>query len=438
MGTILSRNLSSSILNEKRSHGTIFPNLPIELNTVILNYLAPQDISALCNVISTSNDLNISNCQNIIINYYGRTGLNIIKKLTLQEFILLNNLIWPVPETLDITKITSPLLLNGASMNIIKRAFVIKYNNVEIQEMIRKYESKLNRNNYEIINLINMVDEIIFKYNRGDIKELHYETGVYPYIPSFLENGGNPELVLTRYTSKSTYMYNEQVFIEIYDLIHMILSCTFPNLAFNKVKPYFLGSNVNFTHEFLKYVYTGPLYDVHNKILNSHDIISDNEKLGEAIFVAYTQRDDRDAIFSGYLLKYALEFYTFVEIIRYAICLNDINLYKIAYNLRYKPNLTSSSMRNINIDTIKLEPIDPVLISELYEENNETFLHMLCEFMSNNYENFDSLDSRFYYGRHGGKISENMNPVCLYTIGCFSTPEKASESLKQSLSVVTL
>ncbi|SNW62761.1 Hypothetical protein ORPV_857 [Orpheovirus IHUMI-LCC2] len=410
---------------------SLFPYLPKELNKEILDNINPEDIPALCTVITTSNIINTSNCGDVIKKYYGEQGLNIIKNLTLEEFTILNNLMWPKSNSFDIIND------NVNYINVIlERAFSLRYNTETLQELIKRAYIMVNNNFGKEISMDSkLLDKLIrklsIKYNRSDIEKINRDQPVYAVnaVASYLENGGDPSL-----------LYNDNVasyYKNVYDLIRPLLFCTFPKLAFNNIKKYFLAYDNDENNEFLRYVYSAPLDDVHRRIESSDQMIQNNSKLKRFLFIVYTQRDNYNYGVAAFLLRYTLNDYiSYAEAIKYSIGMDDIMLYKAVTLAQYGGEILFREMEEFDFSKSSVEPIYNEIITSSYENDEVLFVYKLCEFIKNNRlsgRNFNSLEERYIYDNLGNNILEKISPIKVFTISLFSNVNAATKEVKASL-----
>src|SRR5579883_2341966 len=70
-----------------------YPIFPPEISNMILSEVSPYDIPNICLV-----NRYMSSCKDVLIKYYGNDGYEVINSLTYEQFVKLNNMLWPTPE----------------------------------------------------------------------------------------------------------------------------------------------------------------------------------------------------------------------------------------------------------------------------------------------------------------------------------------------------
>ncbi|SNW62756.1 Hypothetical protein ORPV_852 [Orpheovirus IHUMI-LCC2] len=394
---------------DKLAPNYIFSELPIDINREIIKKISPYDIPSFCHAVRTSKNINPTQCDDLIEEYYSKKGLQIFNKLSINEIQTLTNVIWPTTNFVnDFCVVAKSYRDINYIMYILDRAFSLRYETEVLKKMIdsitKLINGKFGANNYFV-----NINNIIFKYNRTDIANVNVSK-LYPFniLGDHIINGG----------------YDNKRNVEYSIFINLIYS-TYPRLLFLK-----LINNMSHgeREDILRFLYTGNNEDVHNYILTNSKIIKDDIKL--IAYCVYTQRQSYDYNMAGYLLQLAKEgnavVYNSQEyryLYKYIICMNDINLYKITTHVINNNNVLSyKDISNIDIKSLNIEPLDNMVSKHEFPDMcdaDPTFTYLSLSFLKKHNIKESSKEILDYVYKQL-KILNGYNPISVFCMYYFS------------------
>ncbi|SNW62781.1 Hypothetical protein ORPV_877 [Orpheovirus IHUMI-LCC2] len=387
----------------------IIPELPIDVNMEIVKNISPYDIPSFCYVVRTSNNMNFNQCNGVIEQYYGRKGVQIFNKLSIEEIEKLNGCVWP---TLNfVVKLVNDAKTKEHVANIldvIDRAFSLRYDEDTLRSMVFAI-NKLPSQHFNTKYISATIDGIIFKYNRLDVIDINRKdySLYYEYTHNYIENGGD----ISKIVGNSDYY----IYSYAYRLLERLTYSTFPRFLFSKLKPYIFQNNIYKRKEdyFLIDLYNKPLEEAHKLIFDNVEMIT--RSLGRIAYCVYTQRLSYDYNMAGYLIQLAkhrdnisINSDIYSDLYKYVICMQDINLYKITTHIiNIEDTITYNYIKNINVNNIRLvRPRDEIFSSHWVEyeyKYDPLFVYISYSFLK-------KYDMKFDEDIELNNIITNINP----------------------------
>ncbi|SNW62762.1 Hypothetical protein ORPV_858 [Orpheovirus IHUMI-LCC2] len=431
----------ANIISEKY----LFPTLPKELNDLVIRQ-DPENIPVLCEISRTNKNLSKSSiCTDILRTWYGEKGVTIFNSLNMEQLTKLSNYIFPTKQFILSVVDHDQLQL------IIKRAYDLNYKKEFFIDMLDICNREIANNTSKDIRLKGgriigtwyviaktFIEELGINYNRVD---------VIPLNPNVLNK-------ISRYNPNDLCLYIErggrqlEEYYNIFLLLDAIGQSGYPRFYFSKILPYLLDvpkimqvpddeyddeyyedeedisvAEDRRLHELLKFVYEGELQEVHNTIMGL-------QQRTKYLYTVYTQRNNYDRRFAGYLSNRT----QFSDPSIYAILMNDVELFKYTrYFMRNKEEYNKSldAILSLNIKG------GNYLLSQEYNfkswyssiRNDVPSIYMVMSFLdklsdkTNKILTYDPLNAG-KFSKKTGNLDINVNDiVALFTLAYFVMPE---------------